>query len=153
MSWMQSNVVTRSSEPSAGSGSIARIGKAAFVRPALGQPLAGPGERVLGDVVADERARRERLGQQQHRAPAPQPTSATRAPAASLLDHAVQGRQHVGQQVGAVPRLEAALDADRPLRTVAVVVVPDAGAEALGQLLERAIVWGRRWNIPIPNAS
>ena len=65
------------------------------------------------------------------RSPAPQPTSATLRPAVSLSTTPSSAGSTTGNRNGVVPRLEAALDADRALRAVAVVVVAEPGAEAL----------------------
>ena len=66
MSWMQSNVVTRSTEWSVGQRLVTRVVERGVGQPGLGQALVGPAEGVLGDVVAGDRAGRERLGEQQH---------------------------------------------------------------------------------------
>ena len=70
--------------------------------------------------------------------PAPHPTSITSAPASSAADHAVEARQDGGHEVGPVPRLEAAGDPLGAARAERVVVEADAGAEHLGQGVERA---------------
>ena len=98
------------------------------------QLLLGAVERVLGDVVADERRLRERFGHQQHGAAGAAADVDHRAPGVKRVDDAVERGQHDRQQEGVVPRLEAALDADRTLGAVAVVVVADAGAEALAHV-------------------
>ena len=137
MSWMQSNVVTRSSDPSLGSGSSAGVVERGVGQPGLGEPLAGPDQGELRDVVAGDGAGRERLGQQQHGAARPAADVGDAAPRGELVDDAVERRQHRRHQVGAVPRLEAALHADRRLRPVAVVVVAEPVPEAVRQHVER----------------
>ena len=86
----------------------------------------------MRDVVAHERRRRERFGQQHHGAARPAADVGDGAAGAQALGGTVEQRHDVGQQVRPVPGLEPALAADRTLGAAAVVVVADAGAEALG---------------------
>ena len=124
------------------SAAAARAGRRtrALATPALGQLLAARGRARTARCRSPVNVlRRERLGHQQHRAPgaAADVGDASRR-ARSLSTTPSSAGSTTGQQERAVPRLEAALDADRALRAVAVVVVADAGAEALRHVLERA---------------
>jgi hypothetical protein len=116
MSWMQSNVVTKSTEWSVGQRLVARVDEPDVVGPLLAPTVLGPLECVLRDVVADERAVGERLGHQQHRSPGAAADVGDRDAGVEPFDDAVECRQHRRDQVMAVPRFEAALDADRTLR-------------------------------------
>ena len=132
MSWTQSNVVTRPSRWSAGIGSARGSTKRTLVEPALAAALFGAIEGVVRDVVAHERRRRERFGQQHHGAARPAADVGDGAAGAQALGGTVEQRHDVAQQVRPVPGLEPTLAADRTLDATAVVVVADAGAEALG---------------------
>ncbi len=66
MSWMQSKVVTRSSESSVGQRRQPRILERHVRQSAFGEPFLGPLEGEPGDVVAGERGGGERFGHQQH---------------------------------------------------------------------------------------
>ena len=156
MSWMQSNVVTRSTRVVGGQRLSPHVVEVGVGEPLLGPLLLGPDQGVPGDVVPVRRGVRVRSSPGGGpRTPAPQPTSATGgADDSSLATTPSSAGQGHGHQEVPVPRLEGALDAGGALGAVGVVVVADARSEALGQLLEQLpSVSGRRPNMPMPNAG
>ena len=102
MSWMQSNVVTRSTRVVVGQ----RLDRAGRWNARVGQhrlPTASLGavERVLRDVVAGERLFGNASAISSTAPPAPQPTSATVMPRLQPVDDAVERREHDREQDGA----------------------------------------------------
>ena len=125
------------------------VGDACF-----GLLLLGAGQRVLGDVVAVERRRGERLGHHDQRPARAAADVGDRRTGLQLGDHAVERREHDGQEERAVPRLEAALDADGALRSVRSRSRGRARCgSSRGAATTACIVCGKRWNMPMPNAG
>ena len=138
MSWRQSKVVTRSADPSVGMGVDPGVEERGVGDARLGLALAGPLERVLRDVVARARGWRGRPRRAASTTPpAPQPTSmhrrARRAACASTPSRA--GSTSAAGWPASTARSRGRCP--RRSRAVGVVVEPEAGAEALGQQLER----------------
>ena len=137
MSWMQSNVVTRSTDPSDGSGSCRGVVEVGVRQAQLGPAALGPLQGEVGDVVPVDLAGRVGLRDQADGDARPAADVGHRPSGLQPLDHAVQRRQADREQVVAVPRLEGPFDAGRALLAVAVVVVAEARAERLRHLLDR----------------
>ena len=147
MSWMQSNVVTnRPKRPSSAIGSSTRDRRSdTLVEPGARRGGLGPLERV----TARCRSRRTCWPGTRRPSSAPLPRHRSRCrrrrrPAVSASTTPSSAGSTTGTRWCAVPGLEAALDADRALGSVAVVVVAEARAEALGHRPRaRAIVCGK----------
>ena len=150
MSCRQSNVVTKASEPSAGSGSLPRVVERGVGQAAGRQALRRPVEGVPRDVVPGEAAGGERPGQAQHAGAGPAPDvgggGAGRQRARPPRRAGAAGRRPGGCASTARSRARPRL---RRLGPERVVVVADAGAEALGQGVEqRPMLCGSWWNMP-----
>ena len=106
--------------------------------PCVGEPLPGRVDRVLGEVVAVERRRGERLGEQLEREPGAAPDVGDHRTLLELRLDAVEGRDHDRDQQRPRHRPEHSLHVVRGLGTEVVVGEPDARLERLGEAVDEA---------------
>jgi hypothetical protein len=103
--------------------------------------LCHPGTGALDgqtrELVPVERRPRKGLGQGAQRHPRPAPDIRHKRPRGEPVGHPLKRRQDRGHEAETCPGAEHPLSAMHPLRAVAIVGQPGAGAKGIGQLVHQ----------------